>query len=105
MPPWLAFTAAHGAPGAATFPGHSPLLCEIGNATSPQAGPRTVPPSPSLPAAGVPGREAAPGGHVRLEVSLSAPPSALKAPWTFCTCGEDSEEASGGRRLQARPRL
>lgn len=27
-------------------------------------------------------------GYIRLEVSLSAPPRALKAPWTFWTCGE-----------------
>ena len=47
-------------------------------------------PIPSLPPWGARAESCSRGGarYIRLEASLSAPPRALKAPWTLWTCGE-----------------
>lgn len=54
-------------------------------------------PSPFLPRCpGELGQKAVPGAraqYVRLEVSLSAPPRALKAPWTLWTCSVSPKES------------
>lgn len=96
--------SAHGVPRAAqTFPRDkslSSLLWETGSFPSSQAsdgeeagrpGFRCAPGRGALPSP--PPSRPLPVGYIRLEVSLSAPPRALKAPWTFWTCSVSPKES------------